>query len=289
MRCSSLVLAGIVATTTIIPLPAQAQSSIVRKGVSELVEFFTKAGARQSAKELAEIGGEKAVREVIEKAAAEGGDDLIRQIVSLAKSSGPRALKALEGDPALMTRALRSLPEGKVADAVIEASRQPALMAKLVRVHGDDVLTASARHPGIGTKVIDEFGGAGLKATKDLTTDEVISLAKVKGFRELPQAVQGKFMALLDRDPKAVMNLLLLTGGGTAIILSADLVNKLEGQLVGKDGKPGPIIRPIITYSWIIGGMLAAAIAAYVAIKLWGAWRKTKGSTGAVSRPDAWG
>ena len=276
MRRPSLILAAILAGTVIAPLSAHAQGSVVRKGVTELLEFFAKAGAKQSAKELVEIGGEKTVREIIEKAAAEGGDDLVRQVVVLAKNSGPRAIKALEGDPALMTKALRSLPGEKMADAVIEASRQPQLMAKLVRTHGDDVLAAAARHPGIGTQVIDEFGGAGLKATKELTTEEVITLAKAKGFHELPRAAQGKFISLLDRDPKAVTNLLLLAGGGTAILMSVDLVNKLERQLVGKDGKSGPLIQPIVTYSWIVGGVLAAVLAFYAALKLRGVWRNTK-------------
>jgi hypothetical protein len=248
---------------------------LARKAVTELFEFFAKSGAKKSAVELVEIGGEKAVLEIIEKAAAQGGDDLVRQVVVLAKSNGPRALKALEGDPALMTKALRSLPEGKVADAVIEASRQPALMAKLVRAHGDDVLTASARHPGIGTQVIDEFGSAGLKAAKDLSTDEVITLAKTKGFRELPKAAQSQFLSLLDRDPRAVTNFLKLAGGGTAIVLTAKLINDLVTIILGEPDKPGPIV----TYSWIIGGLLAAALAAYASIKLWGVWRKTRTNT----------
>ena len=279
MKHSTHFLFAILLGCVFIPASAHAQGSLARKAVTELIEFFTKAGAKQSAKGLAEIGGEKTVREVIEKAAAEGGDDLVRQVVVLAKGSGPRAIKALEGDPALMTKALRSLPEGKEADAVIEASRQPQLMAKLVRAHGDDVLTAAARHPGIGTQVIDEFGGAGLKATKDLTTEEVITLAKAKGFRELPQAAQGKFMSLLDRDPKAVANLLLLAGGGTAVVLTADFVNKAEEKLLGKKGETGPLIGPMVTFARIIGGVLAAALIAYASIKLCGAWGRTSTNT----------
>lgn len=262
-------------------IPAHAQGGMVRKGVTELLEYFTKSGAKESAKQLAEMGGEKAVREVLEKAATQGGDDLVVQVVRLGKSNGPRALRAMEEDPALMTKALQSLPEGKVADAVIEASRQPSLMAKLMRAHGDEVLTASARHPGIGTQVIEEFGGAGLKATRDLGTDEIIVLARTKGFRELPQATQGKFISLLDRDSRAVTNFLRLAAGGTAIVLTADFVNNLEEEVFGKDGKVGRLTKAMVTYSWIGGGILAAALAAYAFIKLWGVWRKTRRITGA--------
>lgn len=281
MKSSILRLTTILLVVLFTPSAIYAQGGLVRKAVTELVEFFAEAGAKQSAKELAEIGGEKTVREVLEKAATQGGDDLVMQVVSLGKSSGPRALKALDGDPALMTKALRSLPEGKVADAVIEASRQPSLMAKLVRAHGDDVLTASSRHPGIGTQVIEEFGNAGLKATKDLGTDEILVLARTKGLRELPQAAQSKFISLLDRDPRAVTNLLRLAAGGTAIVLSAELVNNFEDEIFGKDGKPGRLTQTMVTYSWIGGGILAAALAAYAFIKLWGVWKKTWHNAGA--------
>ncbi len=275
MKPSALISAVILAAIFFVPVSARAQGSLVRKGGTELLEWFAGSGAKQSARELAEIGGEKTVREVLEKAAASGGDDLVRQVVALGKSSGPRALKALEGDPALMTKALRGLPEGKMADAVIEASRQPALMAKLVRAHGDEVLSASAGHPGIGMQVIDDFGGAGLKAAKELGTDEVLVLARTKGFRELPQAAQGKFISLLDRDPRAVTNLLRLAAGGTAIVLTADFVNQAEVKLLGKDGEAGPLVQPMVTFAQIIGGVLAAALAGYASIKLWGVWRKT--------------
>ncbi|MEI6607080.1 MAG: hypothetical protein WCP35_17345 [Verrucomicrobiota bacterium] len=285
MKRISLFLLVILLGWLFVPTSAHAQGGLSRKAVTELLEFFAKNGARHSAeelaKELAEIGGEKTVREIFEKAAAQGGDDLVRQVVLLAKSNGPRALKALEGDPALMTKALRSLPKGKVADAVIEASRQPVLMAKLVRAHGDDVLAASARHPGIGTQVIDEFGGAGLKAAKDLSTDEIITLAKVKGYSELPKSAQGKFLSLLDRDPKAVTNLLILTGGGTAIVLTADFVKKAGDIIIGKKDEPGPIIKPMVTFLRVIGGILAAALAAYASIKLWGVWRSTRKTSNA--------
>lgn len=262
-------------------VPAHAQGGMVKKGVTELLEYFAKSGAKESAKELAEMGGEKAVREMLEKAAKQGGDDLVDQVVSVAKRGGPRTLKALDADPALMTKALRGLPENQLADSVIEAARNPTLMVKLVRTHGDEALVASARHPGIGTQVIDEFGGAGLKATRELGTDQVIVLAKTKGFRELPAEAQQKFVGLLDRDPRVVTNFLRLAAGGTAIVLTVDFVNKLEDEVFGKDGNAGRLTQTMVTYSWIGGGILAAALAAYAFIKLWGVWRKTRRDAGA--------
>lgn len=258
------------------PVSSHAQGGMARKAITELVEAFTKSGGKNFTEELAEIGGERSVRELIEKAASQGGDDLVRQVVAIGKSDGPRALKAMEGDPALMATALRSLPEGKITDAVVEASRQPELMAKLVRAHGDEVLTASSRHPGIGAQVIDEYGTGGLKAARELGTDDVLILARAKGFRELPNAAQRKFIGLLDRDPRAVTNLLRLAGGGTAIVLTADFVNKLEDEIFGKDGRPGRLTQTMVTYGWIAGGILSAALAAYFAIKVLGVWRRRK-------------
>jgi len=243
------------------PATVHAQASLARKAAAELVEAFGEAGARHSAREAAEFGGERAVREVLEKAAVQGGDKLVRQVVNLGKTQGPRALRAIQGDPALMTRALTSLPEGRMAAAVGEASRQPALMAKLVRTHGDEALAAAARHPGVGAKVIDDFGAGGLRAARELGTDEVLVLAKTRGFRELPLAAQRKFAGLLDQNPRAVSNFLKLAAGGTAIVLTVGFVNQLEAELFGEGGR---LAAPLITYSWIAGAVLVAALAVFL-------------------------
>jgi hypothetical protein len=243
------------------PAAVHAQASLARKAAAELMEVFGEAGARQSAREATEMGGERAVREVLEKAAVQGGDDLVRQVVHLGKAQGPRALRAVQGDPALMTRALTGLPEGRMAAAVGEASRQPALMAKLVRTHGDEALAAAARHPGVGAKVIDDFGAGGLKAARELGTDEVLVLAKTRGFRELPAAARQKFAGLLDRNPRAVSKFLKLAAGGTAIVLTVGFVNQLEAELFGEGGR---LVAPLITYGWIAGGILVAALAVFL-------------------------
>lgn len=247
---------------------AHAQGGVVRKGVTELIEYFTISGAKQSAKELAEIGGEKAVQELLEKVANEGGDELVGQVVSLSKRGGPRTLQALEHDPALMTKALQSLPENQLSDSVIETARNPGLMAKLVRSHGYEAIVAAARHPGIGTKVIDDFGKAGLKAVNELGTDQIVVLAKTKGFHDMPAVAQQKFVGLLDRDPRAVSNLIKLSSAGAAIVLTADFVNKLEEELFGKDGKSGRLTEAMVFYGWLTGGILVAALALYLLVKI---------------------
>jgi hypothetical protein len=269
-RKIALVFLLIITTTDV-----QAQSGLLRKTVTDLIEFFAETGTKNSSKELLAIGGEKVVSDVLEKAASQGGDDLIKQIVTLSKNSGPRALKALESDPSLMVKALKNIPKENLSDAVIEASRNPSLMSKLVRTHGDEVLAISARHPGIGTQVIEEFGEAGLKAARELSTDDVLVLAKTRGFQELSASHQKKFVSFLDRNPKEVTNFIKLVGSGTAIVLSADFINKLEDEFFGKNGKDGRLTGTMITMTRIIGGIVAAALATYAAIKLWGVWKKT--------------
>ena len=266
----AVIIPGILASA----VPAYGQGAMVRKGVTELIEYFTKSGAKQSAKELAEIGGDKTVREVLEKAAKEGGDELVGQVVGLSRRGGPRTLQALGPDPALMTKALRGSPENQLADSVIESARNPALMAKLVRAHGDEAIVAAARHPGIGTQVIDEFGSAGIKATRELGTDQVIVLAKTKGFRDLPAAAQQKFVGLLDRKPREVVNFLMLAAGGTGIVLTADLINKLQAEIVGPGGR---LTQAMVFYGWVVGGILTAALASYL-------WLKIRRATGIQSK-----
>ena len=249
------------------PGESHAQSGMAVKAVRELVEIFTKSGAKTAERELAEIGGEKTLKEVIEKAAAQGGDDLVKQVESLAKKNGPRAIKAVETDPALMTEAIKLLPENQLNDVIAEAARNPSLMTKLVRSHGVEVLTVSARHPSIGTQVVDEFGEAGLKAAKQLDTDGMVALARTKGFRELPDSAKRKFTSLLDRKPREVANF-LRPENGVGIALTAKLVDKIAQALF--------FYWLFSDYKGLIVGIVAAALAGYAAIKLWCVWEKTK-------------
>jgi|GEM_PF-3309634 len=253
-----------------------AQAALIRKPVVEILEYFAKKGGREGLKELQEAGGEKAVREIVERATKQGGDDLAQQVVTLTRQQGSRALEAVSADPAVMVKALKSVPENRLVNVVTEAARHPDLMAKLVRAHGDEVLLASSRHPGVGMQVIEEFGAGGLKAAKILDTDKMLVLGRTRGFRQLPEASQRTLTGLLDRNPREVVNALMIIGGGTAIVLTADTVKKIADMLIGTPDHPGPLIEPVVTYSWIIGGCLVAILLAYAGIKLWGVWHVTR-------------
>lgn len=255
---------------------ACAQAALVRKPVVEILEYFAKKGGGQGLKELEEAGGEKAVREIVERATKQGGDDLARQVVTLTRKQGSRALEAVSADPAAMVKALKSVPEDQLVSVVAESARHPDLMAKLVRTHGDEVLLASTRHPGVGMQVIEEFGAGGLKAANTLGTDKMLILGRTRGFGQLPEASQKTLSGLLNRSPLEVVNALIIIGGGTAIVLTADKVNKILDMLIGTHDKPGPIIEPVVTYSWMIGGCLVAILMAYSGIKLWGVWQVTR-------------
>jgi hypothetical protein len=259
---------------------ACAQAALVRKPAVEILEYFTKKGGSQGLKELEEAGGEKAVLEIVERATKQGGDDLAGQVVALTRNQGARALEAVSADPAVMVKALKSVPEDRLVSVLAESARRPDLMAGLVRTHGDDVLLASARHPGVGVQVIEEFGASGLNAAKSLSTDNMLVLGRTKGFGQLPEASKNTLSGLLNRSPLEVVNALTIIGGGAAIVLTYDKVDKISDMLIGTRDKPGPIIEPLVTYSQILGGCLVAALLGYTGIKLWGVWQVTRKNVG---------
>ena len=259
---------------------ACAQAALVRKPAFEILEYFAKKGGGQGLKELEEAGGEKAVLEIVERATKQGGDDLAGQVVALTRNQGARALEAVSADPAVMVKALKSVPEDRLVSVLAESARRPDLMAGLVRTHGDDVLLASARHPGVGVQVIEEFGASGLNAAKSLSTDNMLVLGRTKGFGQLPEASKNTLSGLLNRSPLEVVNALVIIGGGATIFLTVEKVNKIADIVIGTADKPGQIIEPVVTYSWVIGGCVVAILLGYAGIKLWGVWQVTRKSLG---------
>lgn len=276
MRPSTFLLLALSFVALFAPFQAHAQSGAVGRGLSDLVEFFARSGAKETAEQLAEIGGERAVRELLEKAAREGGDDFVGQVVILAKSQGPMALKAIEGDPVLMTKALGSLPERRLIGALAEAGREPQLLAKLVKSHGAEALALSAKHPGNGILVISRFGDAGLEAARQLDDDGMLALAKVRDFDKLPKGAQEKFLKILGENPKGVNQAIKIAAAGTGLVLTADFVNKLEAGLLGADGVSGQFSRQMDLLVWCVVGIIAGALIIYAWIKLFWAWRKAR-------------
>jgi hypothetical protein len=259
---------------------ASAQAALVRKPVVEILELFANKGGTHGLKELEQAGGEKAVLEIVERATKQGGDELAQQVVTLTRKQGARALEAVSADPGVMVKALKSVPGERMVSVVAESARHPDLMAKLVRTHGDEVLLASARHPGVGVQVIEEFGAGGLNAAKSLSTDKMLMLGRTKGFGQLPEASKNTLLGLLNRSPLEVVNALAIIGGGTAIVLTADKVNQIGDIVIGTANKPGRIIAVGETYSWVLGGCLVAVLLGYAGIKLWGVWQVTRRKVG---------
>lgn len=252
------------------PSIASAQSPVVKKGVTEVLEILTRSGGKNATEELAEYGGERAIRELVEKVAMEGGEQLVGEVVALAKSQGPRVIKAIEADPVVMTRALRSIPEDKIAGSLAESMRNPGLIAKLTRRHGAEALELSASHPGVGAKVIDEFGESGLKAARALETEDMITLAKVKGLNDLPSTSRRDFLETLGRNPKGVNQAIKVAAAGTALVLTADFVTRLKEETLGETGR---FNRQSNTLLWSVVALIVAVFGGYAGIKLWGVWK----------------
>ncbi|MBL0922615.1 MAG: hypothetical protein IBJ10_10885 [Phycisphaerales bacterium] len=273
-----------------------------RAAARELVEKFSRRagveGAEALSRELAEFGGEAAVREALERVAAESGEATMRRAAALAQRHGLDAV-----------RAVRRLPAG-ASGPVIEAVEQtapelvgPALralaregegeaLAQLTARFGPHALEAAARHPGVGTPLVQKLGAEGVELSRTLSTNQAMAVtrqadaiaalpaAERRGVLHVISSQPAKAAAFLDKHPK----FFLIAGAGALLATHADTL--LEGQtdvIVGPDGQPmlvqtaglveRSVIRPVM--SWLVP-ILAVIVAGWGAIRLWGALRRER-------------
>ena len=243
------------------------------KGAKELAKYLTKKGGDTAAKELVEIGGEKAVKDVLEKCAKEGGEELTKEVISNSKTYGPSFIRAIKPDPLLFSKSFKNVPKKHSKAAILELNSNPILMKKLIQSHGDEALEVAAMHPGVGAKVISKYGNAGVKAGKQLTTPDVITLSRVQGFDDLPQASKSKFLKILDAKPKQVINALTIAGGGVAIILTTAKVNEIVKIATGTLEAPGELVTVATKFTWGIAILLTLALAVWLLIHLRKSWK----------------
>jgi hypothetical protein len=242
--------------------------STTGKLVKEVIELIVKKGGKESLEELTEFGGEVVVKETLEKAAREGGEDLVQAVVRSSRIYGLDGLKAVAESPKLMTKALDALPSNLKLKGVTEASRNPKLITQLVQEYGDEGLEVAAKHPGVGSKVISEFGEAGVKAGKVLSTDDLIILSRQKkAFSALPPQAKADFIEILKNNPKVVLTYL---AGGTGILLTADAVNEIKKITIGNSDEPGPVIKPIIFWAWVLPAAIILILVVVFLPKLFG-------------------
>lgn len=218
----------------------RAQGAAVVRAATELSETILRTGGREAAEELAKFGGQKAVQELMEQAAREGGEALVKQTAVLAERHGLLALKAMQGAPAAVVKAVDSIPAELAEQGLRAVVREPAVMQGMVREFGGAALETAARHPGLAGKISAGMGREGLEMASKLSTQEATLLARyADDVAKLPAAERasvmglikqspGKALAWLERHPK-----ILLAGSATAAVVLA------RKELFGEGSEPG--------------------------------------------------
>ena len=272
-------------------LPVQAQLRQVGKLTREIVEAITKKSAKEGVEDLARLGGEKAVKELLEKAAREGGEEVAEKLAGQAVKYGPEVLMGAKVAPAKFVRAFDNLAKELKTPALQAIRREMDRLPAMVAEFGDDALLVAARHPGVGTTVLQKLGTDAAPALRSMATDDAIRLARFgDGIAKVPAGQKrelldliakapGKVLDALERAPKTLVTASFLTGflaskdqllGKSEIILGPD-----GKPVLGPDGKPmvvnkpglperilAPFTRPITAILYIVGlGVLALLLA----------------------------
>jgi hypothetical protein len=219
---------------------ARAQGGAVARAAAEVGESILRRGGTEAAAELAKLGGKKAVQELMEQAAKEGGEALVKQTAQLAERHGVLALKALQGAPGAVVRAVDGVPVELAEQGLRAIVSHPATMQKMVKEFGSAALETAARHPGVAGKISSGMGREGLDVARKLTTDEATTLARnAAAIGKLPAAERAPVMELLKQSPGKVLKWmethpkLLVAGSATTAVVLA------RKELFGEGETPG--------------------------------------------------
>lgn len=239
----------------------------------ELAESLGQRGAR----EFAEAGGEAAARATLEKAAQEGGESLAREIAAHAQRHGAQALRAFSEAPAAMAQAMRAVPAELSEAAMRAAAREPQIIGQLVARHGDDVLVAAAKHPGVGTDIAAKLGKEGAAVARNLSTPEAIRLARLgDDLARLPAADRAGLLSRIGRAPGRVLDYLekhpivFTSAAATAAYLGTAYL--AIDRLLGSADAPGFLERMAGAFKTPVALILAAIAALIAARAFW--WRR---------------
>jgi hypothetical protein len=270
---------------------------------SELAEALIRKGGQQGAKELMELGGETLAREALEKAAQEGGEKLAQRLANLALEHGAALLKVAKQSPSKFVSAFDELTPAMQKAAAQAITREPDLMARLFSNVGKEALAAAARHPGVGTQVVEALGRQGAEVLTKVTTDEAIQLSRLapeiakvaeperRTLMGLIEKAPGQVMDLLEKHPRVLRNGAVLAGFLASRDQLLDLLFRGKKVGIGPDGKPfiegGFIWRLFSLFGaplTAVVGILAIAIGAWAAIKLWATYRVSRAKVTAAEK-----
>jgi hypothetical protein len=277
----------------LLPTPAGANApKVLKELIEESVESIFKRAGTQELEQLTAAGGRQLVKETLEKSANEGGEALVKRTTAYAIEHGPVALRAINRSPKPMVAALDNLQPSLRGQALRAVERQPDLLTPLVKQHGANALEAAAKHPGVGPTLGQKLGAEGLSASKNLTTDQAIVVARhADEIAALPPAQKSAFFQKLNKAPGAVADFLekhpktLLTAAGVTAFLAAK--DDIIGPPTSDPANPGVKRGGGLVYNiWqdtlgvvkkplgMVATALFALVAGWVGIQLWGAWKR---------------
>lgn len=287
------------ATVTLIRVPyAQAQHGALREAGRHLTQavarFAGKTTAKEGLKELADAGGEAAVRELGERLVREGGEVSLEQAARLTSRHGPKVLRAIDQAPSApaILRALDELADDAVRPAIqrLAAGRQGRELADVVARFGAPALQAEVRLPGVGGRLVRDFGNDGIQLAARLDVDQATQLARhSQDIARLPVDLQSRVMRLLHDDTERMLRYLgrfveqhpgkvLFTVAGTTFLL-ANSQRILEGDECYVDEQGNRIPQPSLVergtrrVAGVFLPILAIGLSLWIAIRLWGTFR----------------
>ena len=255
-----------------------AQGGAAVRAAAEIGESILRRGGTEAVEELTKLGGQKAVQEMLEQAVKEGGEALAKQSAKLVEKHGILALKAMQGAPGVVVRAVDGMPAELAEQGLRAIVREPVAMQGMIREFGATALETAAKHPGLAGKISSGLGREGLEMAGKLSTQEAAILARyADDIAKLPAAERASLMGLLKQSPGKVLAWierhpkLLVAGSVTTAVVMA------RREIFGEGGDPGFLER--------IGGSLYETFKAPVnlfvmvltgIVGIWGALKMRK-------------
>jgi hypothetical protein len=256
--CALLILMVINTVVVLTPTKAIGFGGLVRKPAQELIEVVSeyillRKGSRELSKELTDLGGETALRKITERTIREGGEQSMTVLLRLTKNHGPDVIRVMNvsAKPQKILKVINEIPEDLAGRAIraMSAGQEGKALVKIVEKYGEPALKSELKHPGIGVRVINDFGQAGIELAEKLSTKEMLTLSRhSKDIAKLPIEQKDElikmFLSYPDRMIKFIAKFIeqnpgkvLFTAATTTIIL-ANSDNVLgDGTVIyGEDG-----------------------------------------------------
>ena len=183
--------------------------SLAEKAVQEIIELAGKKLGREGAEEITQKIGREGLEALVEKAVKEGGEEIVEKVVRYGGEYGESALRAIRRSPAAITRCLDDIGVHQLKRAINTLNRNPALFTEIVEKYGAKALETEMRHPGVGGKLVSVFGDDAIKASRNLTTDQMIRFARHSDeLAQLGKKQSNALLQMLREAPEKVLDAL---------------------------------------------------------------------------------